>query len=298
MKVAIIGGQGFLGRSLAKMLSAKGIIPLIYDLAVASGNLPTGAEFYPLDIIKDDIVFPDDLAGVFYLSHSPYYKSFPENASHLFGVNAWGPVKAAEAALKTKCRFFCYSSTGSVYADSFEMLSENAPLRKDSPYATSKIAAEDALMLFNGKMTVNIVRIFGLFGPGQKRMLPFILENKIRNGEAVQLQPSVHEQPAETGGLKISFCYVDDAATCLSGLLQKVLDGGTVPAFINLGGSEAVSIKAFVSMMAKKMNKDAIFTVSDSKRPSDLIADISTLKKTLPISFTPLEKAIEMTVSH
>ena len=111
--------------------------------------------------------------AVYYLAQFPHYRSFPRGAGDLYSVNVAGALRAAEAARDAGARFFCYASTGSVYRPAFGPLREDHPVRRDLPYALSKVAAEEALALFGGPMRCLCTRLFGVFGPGQRdRLVP------------------------------------------------------------------------------------------------------------------------------
>jgi nucleoside-diphosphate-sugar epimerase len=248
------------------------------------------------DILAASPRFAPGTEAVFYLAQSPYYRDFPAQADHLFGVNSLGPIRAAQAAAEAGVQYFCFTSTGNVYAPSFQSLTEDAPVRRDNPYALSKLMAEEALALFDGDMAIQMGRIFGAFGPGQTSMLPAVLRQRILDGLPIQLSP------AETGkadeGLQISFLFVEDLAGGLADLMQRCLGGQAVPSVLNLGGPEAISIRRFADILARNLGKEAIFEITENVRPFDLIADIRRWQDLASPSFTPLEEALARTVNE
>ena len=187
MKAAIIGTAGFLGRALCRRLQQEGWEVLAFDLSAPPDGLPDGVRFAVVDILRDPLPLPQGIEAVFYLAQSPRYRDFPQGADHLFGVNAYGAIKAAAAARDAGAGVLCYASTGNVYQPSLAPLAESCPVRRDDPYALSKLAAEEALRLFRPRLATIAVRLFGLFGPGQEKMLPATLLQKIRGGEAIAL---------------------------------------------------------------------------------------------------------------
>ena len=114
MKYAIVGASGFIGRHLLKRLKEQGHDVIGYDIHPCER---TGV--LPIDVCNDGIVIAPGTEVVVYLSQSPHYRSFPEQADNLFGVNVVGAARVAAAAKKSGARLFVYASTGNVYTDSF-----------------------------------------------------------------------------------------------------------------------------------------------------------------------------------
>lgn len=288
MKAAVIGAGGFIGGHLCRLLENAGHQVLALD--AVRPETPVAGEFRECDILAGPPSFEDNTEAVFYLAQSPFYREFPNRADHLFGVNALGPVRAASAALNKGCRFFLFASTGNVYAPSFDALPESHPVRRDDPYALSKVAAEEALDLFRGRMGVISTRIFGAFGPGQKSMLPVILAGRIKSGTPITLQPAPGET-VETGGLRVSYLYVEDMARAMIRLADKALDGGELPPRLNLAGPEALSIRRFATAIGGAMGMEPVFETAETPRGLDLAADVSLMQQVLGLAFTPLEEA-------
>lgn len=292
MRMAIIGGSGFLGSVLSKMGVDEGWNVDVYDTEPPIG-LSGGVRFLRCNILAHDLEIQNGTDAVFYLAQSPYYRMFPERADHLFGVNVIGAIKAAQLAMTKKCSFFCHASTGSVYQPCFSFLSEKHPVRKDNPYAMSKVTAEDVLRLFSqSAMQIVSVRLFGLFGRNQRAMLPAIIHERILKRTPVVLYPKSNDDPSPQG-LLMSFCYVQDAASSLIGLSRYAMSGQKLPDIINIGGPETVSIKQFASAIGDLIHLNPIFEISSEKRSFDLIADTSLLHSLISIEFTPFKEAIK-----
>ena len=293
MKAAVIGAAGFLGGFLCRQLRRDGWDVVGYDLEKPAA---ADADEYvePLDVIGQELTFPEETEAVYYLAQSPHYRRFPERADHLFGVNTYGAVKAARAACACGARFFCYASTGNVYCPSLEPLAESSPVRRDDPYALSKVAAEEALQLFQDRMTVNSVRLFGLLGPGQEKMLPFVLLRKVQAGEPITLEPAPGSS-GEPQGLTISFSYVEDTARCLEQLGRLALSGKSLPAVLNVGGPEPISLRRFAVTLGPIIGAEPKFECAATTRSFDLIADLSRLRALIDPVFTPFAEAMSRT---
>ena len=293
MKILIIGAKGFLGNALSSHLRKGGRDIEGWD--VSSPETADGHLYRQVDVLKDTLSIDDGIDGVFYLAHSPFYHEFPNNGDHLFGVNTHSALKTALNAKMKNVKFFCYASSGSVYQNSFEPLSEISPLNRSNPYALSKIHAEEALALLDDGMKVFCVRPFGLFGPGQKSMLPRILFGLIKDRKPVVIQSRPADSGKQSDGLNLSFLFVEDAVKMLARLAEKAMKNEHLPKVLNLSGEHPVSIKRFASEIGKNIGISPSFAYSDTKRTFDLIADTKLLKQTLSPAFTPLETAMKIT---
>jgi nucleoside-diphosphate-sugar epimerase len=294
MKVAIIGAGGFIGHALAAHMAAMGHEVTAVDLTQGD---PAGEGIFwrRADVTRDPVILDDGTAAVFYLAQTPFYRSFPDHAEAIFLVNTMGAINTAKAALARGVDFFCYASTGSIYQASFEPLSENAPKRRDDAYVLSKLMAEEALALFNRDMSVLSVRFFGVFGPGQRRMLPWKLFELVRDGRPVVLNGAVG-MPDDKDGLRISFCYVEDTARFLGRLAALALEGTRLPSTLNIAGPEAISIRKYAETLGEIIGKKTIFEFHPNSRSFDLIADISRMSTLLDPEFTPLGEALHNTL--
>lgn len=291
MRVSIVGA-GLIGIELARQLVARGHIPTL--LSRTTSGISASCPLIKTDVLDAEtpLPLPRQTDAVFYLAQSPWYHDFPQKAGHLFGVNSWGPVRAAEAASRCGCRFFFYASTGSVYAPSFSPLREDSPLRQGDAYAQSKLAAETMLRLFSSYFTVCIGRLFTVYGPGQSKMLPHTLSERIRTNSPVILAPRADR---EDGGLRISFIYNPDLAICLVLLAELALAGIPVPTTLNIAGPEGISLKDYAERIGEALGLTPRFSAAPKPREGDLIADISKLRRIFPLPFTPLEEGIAAT---
>jgi len=291
MRCYIVGMSGFLGRCLAEYLTVQGHIVSGCGSSEAFFS-NSHITYHRINLFSDIIDFPQGTDVVYYLAQSPYYKSFPDGSGRLFEINTASAIKTAESAVSVGVRFFCFVSSGSVYAPSFRSLSENYLVRRDNAYSLSKLMAEEMLALFAREMNVVSVRLFSVFGSGQRAMLPYTLLNAIKNEKKVFLYPRIDDLTDEEG-LKVSFAYKKDVAYQLEQLALLSLSGNRLPDVLNIGGPEAISIRRFAETIGNVIGNKPLFENTKSPRKFDLIADISLLNRLLPQQFTSFDKAVE-----
>lgn len=270
----IVGGGGFIGRYLDAALRHDGARVIALSSRDGTGiDAATGLFRAPLEI-------PADVRAVVYLATSPLYRGVPQTAAHVLSVNTVSAVQVAAAAARSGVRKFLYASTGNVYAPSFARLPESAPLRRDGWYALSKVHAEEALSLFRGHLDVTVVRLFGVYGPGQQNRLVPKLIRAVQSGSPVLIERNPVD-PHDLGGLRISLSHINDTVKILSALCA--IEG---PPVLNVAGDEVLSIRQIATAIGEGVGREPAFEFSSVSRSTDLIADISLLKKELGPEFT------------
>lgn len=279
MSVLIIGSTGYMGRHLMAGLAAAG-------LPAAGASSSDGTGIHPdTGLLPDSFAVPAGTGAVVYMAQSPRYRD-PEQASHVLAVNVVSAVRAAVAARKAGVRRFVYVSTGTVYAPSFEPLTESAPVRGADWYSLSKIQGEQAIQMFRDDMDVHVVRPFGVYGPGQTgRLVPNLMAS-IQEGRTITLQGR-RDDPSDADGLRISLCHVDDATRILIHLIQH---GG--PACLNLAGEQAASIRTLATLLGELLGRPPVLAAATAFRNFDLVADIGLLRQIQPMVFTPLRQGL------
>ncbi|BBD62237.1 NAD dependent epimerase/dehydratase family protein [Nostoc sp. HK-01] len=285
MKVLIIGYKGFIGKYLFNHLKLLGAD--VYGISSSEQNGIDGET----GILSDQFSIIPGTDAVIYLAQSPYYRQVPEKAVHLLNVNVVSAVKLAETARKAKVKRFIYTSTGNVYAPSFQPLGETSPLNRDNWYSLSKICAEEALALFRNDMDITITRLFGVYGPGQTDKLIPRLINTTLQGNKIFIEKNKNDV-TDLDGLKLSVIYIYDLVEILTKLLKKSLNDY----LINIASQEILTLREIAHKIAIFSQKQVNIELSDRIRYFDLIADTTLLNQALNPIFTPFNIGIEKTI--
>jgi nucleoside-diphosphate-sugar epimerase len=151
MRVLVTGHHGYIGSVLGPMLRAAG-----HDVVGLDTFYYRGCDFGEANELRPEIsldlrdVRPTDLSGFDAVVHLGALSNDPIgdlNADWTYAINLDGTVALARAAKEAGVRRFVFASSCSMYgaSDGDEGLTEEAPLRPLTPYAESKVRAEEAL---------------------------------------------------------------------------------------------------------------------------------------------------------
>jgi len=189
--IVVIGGAGFCGRSMVKVLSQEGVRILNLDLN-APKELFDGEEYQKVDIVTEnhleelfkgaDSVI--NLAGRQFATppKPPKIKTF----EFFKIVQVTGCTRVRNAALKAGVKSLVYVSTDMVYGlPKYLPLDENHPTNPLGPYGRSKILAEQAcLEADSDNLAVCIFRPRFIVGQGRFGVLA-VLFSWIKNNRPI-----------------------------------------------------------------------------------------------------------------
>ena len=291
-KVLITGADGFIGSHLTEALIREGydVRAFVYYNSFNSwgwlDQLPEEIKSQ-IDVFSGDIRDPygtrkamQDCDAVLHLAALigiPYSYHSPDT---YLDTNVRGTLNVLQAARELGTRRVIHTSTSEVYGTArFVPITEEHPIIGQSPYAATKIAADQlALSFFSSFGTpVTVLRPFNTYGPRQsaRAVIPTII-TQIANGERRLKLGSV--RPTR------DFNFVRDTVSGFVAALGVDQCAGEV---INLGSNYEVSIGDTVELIATLMNAEVeIVADQDRIRPAAseverLWADNSKAKKLL-----------------
>ena len=184
MRVLVTGHHGYIGSVLAPYLAEAG-----HDVAGLDTGFYRGCDFgadaNPVEGRIADVrdVTPADLRGfgaivhLAALSNDPLGDLDPSLTEH---INGDGTLRVAQAAREAGVRRFVFASSCSMYGASGtdDALNEDAPLRPLTPYAESKVRAEEGLFALAGPDFVPVsMRNATVFGVSPRLRLDIVLNN-------------------------------------------------------------------------------------------------------------------------
>jgi nucleoside-diphosphate-sugar epimerase len=177
--VLVTGGAGFIGSHLIDRLIADGYrIRILDNLSTGKlRNIQTHVGAKGFQFIKGDIrdlsTVRKALRKVHVVFHEAAHVSVTDsftNPTRTSEVNTTGTLTLLQASVEYGVKRLIYSSSASIYGDQGEQrVKEDSTLRPMSPYAVSKLAAENYCSIFNklNKLETVSLRYFNVYGPRQ-----------------------------------------------------------------------------------------------------------------------------------
>lgn len=175
MKALVTGGAGFIGSNIVNALLELGHQPVVLD-DLSSGyreNLVAGVPFVEGDVRDLDAV-ARAMAGcgvVFHLAASVGNVRSIEHPQTDSAINVLGTLNVLETARAGRIDRVVFSSSAGIFGELKTLpISEDHPQDPDSPYGTSKLAAEKMCLVYNKLYGMHNVclRYFNVYGPHQR----------------------------------------------------------------------------------------------------------------------------------
>ena len=245
-KIFITGATGFIGSHLCEMGVKKGYKVIGFDRYNPNsdyGWLKESRYLKSIELILGDIRDYDSVYKsmkncdtVFHLAALigiPY--SYISPLAYM-KTNVEGTYNVLEAAKNLKIKNIIVTSTSEVYGSAkYLPIDEKHPLNAQSPYAASKIAADQLAISFNRSynLPVKIIRPFNTYGPRQsnRAVIPRIINQCLSNTNKLIL-----------GNIKPTrdFNFVEDVCDAYFKIMNKKKINGEI---INVGSQYSISIK-------------------------------------------------------
>ena len=287
MKILVTGATGFIGRSLLLALAEGEHKIWAVSRHTQSSGKCNNITWIDADLTKVNWLeqLPSQIDVVIHLAQSRHYREFPDQLDDIFHINVTSTVQLANWARNHGAQQFIYASSGNVYGSNERILKEDDPCHPDSMYGASKLSAELLLKPFSQYFNVTVLRLFGVYGPGQSgTMIPTIIKRFI-HGQEITL--------AENIGVKFNPIYIDD---CVA-VIQKVMDlkTGTNFEVLNVGGPEIFNLKQLTDELEIISQKTASIRQTTEK-PTSLVGSTGKLKGIIKVEdFLSIKAGLEVT---
>lgn len=272
-KVLVTGAGGFIGSHLTERLLASGarVSALVHYRSNLSlgwlSDLPkdpaSSLEVFRGDI-RDDQFVRQAVRGQQVVFHLAALISIPYSyVSPLAFVrtNVEGTANLLAAAVEAGVEKFVHTSTSEVYGTAQKVpIDEQHPLHAQSPYAASKIAADQLASSFHlsFNLPVATIRPFNVYGPRQseRAIIP-----------TIAVQALLHDEVSVGSAFPLrDFTYVDDT---VSGFLRIAEEPRAVGRVINIGSGREISIRDTAELIGKILAKQVRIRTEEGRiRPA------------------------------
>jgi UDP-glucose 4-epimerase len=271
-KVFVTGASGFIGSHLAEYLVSIGaeVTALVHYNAlgsegwlealneeVRSGIKVVAGDLTDSELISNSITGNELIFHLGALIAIPYSYVAPRS---YINTNVIGTLNILEAARKSSARVIQVSTSEVYGTPDILPITEANPLKPQSPYAASKVAADQLALSYyrSFDLPVTVVRPFNTFGPRQstRAIIPTVLTQMIAGANEIRV-----------GNLKPErdFTYVSDT---VEGLIRAAVTSDIDGEVIQLGTGRTVSVGDLIEMCKVLTGSNAqIISEVDRLRP-------------------------------
>jgi UDP-glucose 4-epimerase len=306
--VLVTGADGFIGSHLVERLVAEGATVRAFCLYNSRGSAGWLDEVPPatraaLDIrlgdIRDARFVEAATAGVEVVFHLAALIAIPYSyvaAESFVATNVGGTLNVLEAARRAQVRRVVQTSTSEVYGTPETLpIRESHPLNAQSPYAASKVGADQLALSFHRSfdLPVVVLRPFNTYGPRQseRAVLPTMLRQLLAgSGE-------VHLGRLDT---RRDLTFVDDT---VDGFIRAATTAAIEGRTIQLGTGRSETIGDLLAIASRLLGvTPTVIQAQDRMRPDAsevlaLQADPSLARELLGwTAATELEAGIRQTI--
>jgi len=255
MKILVTGGAGFIGRWVVKKLLDAGYKVCVLD-DLTNGRPENIAEFghnpdfeFVSGDIRDKFLLEDVFKDIDICIHAAAAINVQEsidNPQRHYEVNVNGTFNILEAARKKDVKIVLIGTCMVYDLTSSDAICEEHPLNPKSPYAGSKLAAENlALSYFHAYgLPVVITRPFNTYGPYQKSNMEggvvSIFVRSLLDGEPLK----IFGDGTQTRDL----LFVED---CAEFIVKAAFTEKAVGAVLNAGSGKDIAIKDLAVLVCK-----------------------------------------------
>jgi len=290
----VTGGAGFIGSHIVDRLVEEGFEVRVLD-NLSTGSLNNINEHLGKNgfhFLKGDIGNPtmlrNALKGVEVVFHEAALTSVPDSVADPLPtneVNTTGTLKLLKASARLGVRRLIYASSSSVYGEQRRHpIKEDSVPRPMSPYAVSKLAAENYCSTFSrlGQLETVCLRYFNVYGPRQGRGLYSgvirIFQDRLRRNKP----PIIHGDGQQTR----DFVSVHDAVR--ANMLAMTVEEAAGKVF-NVGTGTGTSIQTLAKMIIGASGRRYVHPIRAPSRHGDVrhsCADIGKARRILGYSPT------------
>ncbi|GAA4664473.1 MULTISPECIES: SDR family NAD(P)-dependent oxidoreductase [Amycolatopsis] len=269
-RALVTGADGFIGSHLVQRLIADGVAVRALCLYNSDNRMGCLERLSAEELARVEVIFGDirdfrsardAVAGVDVVFHLaalisvPYSYVAPVSFLH---TNVSGTVNVLEAVREHEGVKMVHTSTSEVYGTPETVpISEAHPLRAQSPYAASKVAADQFCQSYARSFGVNVVtlRPFNTYGPRQsaRAVIPTVLTQLLAGLPTIRL-----------GSLRPQrdFTFVTDTVDGFVRMAETDLEPGSL---VQLGVGSTVSIGDLVELCRELTGSDSRIEVEEQR---------------------------------
>jgi UDP-glucose 4-epimerase len=312
-RVLVVGGAGYIGSHMVKMLGAAGCDVLTYDnLSSGHRDAVVAGTFVEGDL-EDGVKLDRVLAGGFdAVMHFASFIQVGESVRQpgkYFRNNFSNTLALLDAMVRNRAGCFIFSSTAAIFGEpEYCPIDEKHPRRPVNPYGMSKLMVEQVLSEFERAHGLRSIclRYFNAAGADpdgalgerhdpETHLVPLILQAAA--GRRPHIEVFGRDYPTPDGTCVRDYIHVEDLCQAHMLAMERLIDGAPGNAY-NLGNGDGFSVQQVIDA-ASRVTGRSIRVVDAPRRAGDpamLVADSTRARKEL--GWKPRYPEIDRIIDH
>ena len=314
MKILVVGGAGYIGSHMVKMLHLAG-----HDV-VTLDNLSNGyrdavlfGAFIEGDIadrdLLDKLFSENQFDGVMHFASYIQVGESVEKPAMYYDNNVSNTLTLLSAMADANIKTFIFSSTAAIFGEpDYVPIDEKHGRVPINPYGHSKLMVEQILKDFDKAYGMKSVclRYFNAAGADadgelgerhipETHLVPLVLQAASSRRDAISIFGTDYDTP--DGTCVRDYIHIEDLCSAHLTGLEYLVNGGESRQY-NMGNGQGYSIREVIDAVKKVTGND--FTVIEAERrdgdPARLVADSTLLQKEL--GWKPKYPDLETIIEH
>ncbi len=298
MNVLVVGGAGYIGSHMVRLLAADGHRPVVLDnlstgfrQAVTVGELVVG-EMNNRELVKQ-ILSDYKIDAVMHFAACALVGESVIDPAKYYLNNVSATFELLEAMREVDVKRIVFSSTCATYGEPKVVpINEQTPQQPVNPYGFTKLAIERALSDYAHAYDFGYaaLRYFNAAGASpdgsigedhdpESHLIPIVLQTALGQREQVTIYGSDWSTP--DGTCVRDYIHVDDLGSAHLAALERLKLGEGL--CVNLGTGNGFSVRQIIEA-CRQVTGHAIPAIEGERRPGDppeLVADASLAKEKL-----------------
>lgn len=293
MNILIVGGAGYIGSHMTKMLAEQGHAVTVFDNLSAGHRdaVHPAARFIHADLA--DVSFlhatlADGFDGVIHFASSIQVGESVAKPALYYQNNLVSSLRLFDAMLATGTQNLIFSSTAAVYGNPIQTpINESHPQQPINPYGRSKLMVEQILADYDSAYGFKSVclRYFNAAGAApdssigerhnpETHLIPLVLQ--VASGRREKILVFGNDYDTPDGTCVRDYIHVDDLCSAHLLALQHLLTGGGSDAY-NLGNGAGFSVDEVIQTAARITGYPIQQELASRRQgdPARLVADSS-----------------------
>lgn len=314
MNILVVGGAGYIGSHMVKMLLGAGHQVVTLDSLVGGHrDAVLGGEFVLGDLadpaLLDDLFRRHHFDGVMHFASFIQVGESVREPAKYYRNNVTNTQNLLEAMVAHGVRNFIFSSTAAIFGEPrYTPIDEKHPAAPINPYGHSKLMVEQILADFDSAYGLKSIclRYFNAAGADpdgelgerhepESHLIPLILQAASGRREAISVFG--RDYPTTDGTCIRDYIHIVDLCDAHMRALEQLTTGGESAAY-NLGNGNGYSVQQVIDV-AERVSGRPIKVIEAARRAGDsavLVADAMLARRVL--GWQPRFGDLETIVAH